>query len=227
MNEPVVFVLLDSRGLRNTVCAALAGGGWKLVLLDSAADYLREPDPGGPCCVVLGLELPDMSGPELQGRLGHTGAAIVFVSERVDLPQSVRAIKAGAVDFLTTPIQAEQLTQSVMSAIELDKDRRASLSRFGELQRRYRELTPRECELLPLIADGMLNKQVACLVGISPMTVQIHRGRIMRKMGARSFADLVRMSDVLNSGAGTARERIFGSPQPARILAAIRSAHRA
>jgi FixJ family two-component response regulator len=198
--DVIVFVVAGSAGLRDAVCASLPREGLKLVPLDSAADYLRQPDPGLPSCLILGLDLPDMSGPELQARIAHTGASIVFVSERVDLPQSVRAIKAGAIDFLTTPIDAGQLTQALQSAVELDRCRRARLARLGELQRRYRALTPRECEVLPLITDGMLNKQVASVMGISPMTVQIHRGRIMRKMAARSFADLVRIADALTSG---------------------------
>lgn len=193
----VVFVLAGSKSLRDVVCASMSPAGFMPVAFHSAGEYLCHPQPLSPSCLILGADLPDMSGEELQTRIAHRGTAIVFVSERVDLPQSVRAIKAGAVDFLTTPIDPEQLIAAVHGALELDRCRQADRARLGELQRRYRELTPRECEVLPLITAGMLNKQVASVMGISPMTVQIHRGRIMRKMGARSFADLVRMADVL------------------------------
>jgi FixJ family two-component response regulator len=196
----IVYVLVGPPAMRDMVCASAWSAGLRPVALHSGAEYLRQPEPSLPSCLILGVDLPDMSGPELQGRIAHTGAPIVFVSERVDLPQSVRAIKAGAVDFLTTPIDPVELIRAVHSAVELDRCRRVDRARLADLQRRYRELTPRECEVLPLITAGLLNKQVASLMGISPMTVQIHRGRIMRKMAARSFADLVRIADALSVG---------------------------
>jgi FixJ family two-component response regulator len=200
--EFIVFVLTGDRAMREAICASVSSAGLRPVALLSAAEYLRQPEPGVPSCLILGVDLPDMSGAELQARSAHTGAPIVFVSERVDLPQSVRAIKAGAVDFLITPIDPGQLLRAVHGAVELDRCWRADRARLGELRRRYGELTPHECEVLPLITAGLLNKQVASVMGISPMTVQIHRGRIMRKMAARSFADLVRIADALNIGDG-------------------------
>lgn len=196
----MVYVLFGPSAVRERVCAAVSSAGLRPVTLHSAAEYLGQPVPGEASCLILGVDLPDMSGPELQARIAHTGAAIVFVSERIDLPQSVRAIKAGAVDFLTTPVDPGELIRAVHNAIQLDQYRRAERARLADLQRRYRELTPRECEVLPLLTAGLLNKQVASVMGISPMTVQVHRGRIMRKMEARSFAELVRIADALGIG---------------------------
>lgn len=205
----IVYSLVASEQLREAVRTSVWSGGFRPVTLHSAREYLSLPASPVPACLILGVDLPDMSGIELQARIGSEGAAIVFVSEEVDLPQCVRAIKAGAVDFLTMPLDARELVRAIHHAIELDGQRRAALARISDLERRYRTLTAREGELFALITKGLLNKQAASVLGISPMTVQVHRGRIMRKMGARSFADLVRFADALDVARGLA-PRIHG-----------------
>ena len=193
----IVYTLVASGPLREAIRASAWSGGFRPVTLNSAREYLSLPASPVPACLILGIDLPDMSGAELQARIGNEGAAIVFVSEEVDIPRCVRAIKAGAVDFLTLPLDPRELVRAIHNAIELDGRRRAARARIWDLERRYRTLTAREGELFALITKGLLNKQAASVLGISPMTVQIHRGRIMRKMAARSFADLVRFADAL------------------------------
>jgi FixJ family two-component response regulator len=197
----VVYTLVASPALRDMVRAAAAAAELKPITLHSAGEYLRQPESSLPACLILEMDLPDMSGAELQSRIANTGAAIIFVSERADVAQSVRAIKAGAVDYLTTPIDASAMMRAVHSAVELDRARKAERARLAELVRRYRALTGREREVFALVAAGLLNKQVASAMGISPLTIQIHRGRIMRKMEARTFAELVRFADALGVGA--------------------------
>jgi FixJ family two-component response regulator len=197
----IVYMLVASPAIRDMVRAAAASADLRPVMLHSAGEYLRQPESSLPACLILEMDLPDMSGADLQVRIASTGAAIIFVSERADVPQSVRAIKAGAVDYLTTPIDSAELIGAVYSAIELDRTRKTARARLAELVRRYRALTGREREVFALVAAGLLNKQVASTMGISPMTIQIHRGRIMRKMEARTFAELVRFADALGVGA--------------------------
>lgn len=198
LQECIVYVLVGTQELRDRVCAAASLSGLAPVVLDSAGQYLRQPDTGVPSCLILGINLPDMSGLELQRRIAHTGVAIVFVADCPDLPAAVLSIKGGAVDFLTTPVHAAEFSRAVHNAIELDRYRRVERAKLLELRRRYRELTPREAEVFPLITAGMPNKQTASAMGICEITVQVHRGRIMRKMAARSFADLVRIADALS-----------------------------
>lgn len=209
----VIYNLVGSSELREVVQASAWSGGFRPVILRSAREYLCLPKSDVPVCLILGVDLPDMSGIDLQARMANQGAAIVFVSERVDLPQSICAVKAGAVDFLTVPFDPRELVRAIHSAIDLDSRRRAAHARIADLERRYLTLTARECELFALITEGLLNKQVACELGISPMTVQIHRGRIMRKMAARSFAELVRFADALNIGRASARVPAGDAPR--------------
>jgi FixJ family two-component response regulator len=212
----IVYTLLDSPVLREAVHASAWSGGFRPIALYSGREYLCLPDSGVPTCLILGVDLPDMSGADLQARIANERAAIVYVSERVDLRRSISAIKAGAVDFLTTPLDPRELVRAIHHGIELDERRRTARARIANLERRYCTLTARECELFALVTEGLLNKQVASLLGISPMTVQIHRGRIMRKMAARSFAELVRFADALNI-----RERVA---QPITVAALSASA---
>ncbi|MBM0104890.1 response regulator transcription factor [Steroidobacter sp. S1-65] len=201
----VVYVLVGDPAIREMIEAAATRGGLSPIVLGSAGEYLRKPESGLPACLILGMQLPDMSGADLQQRLANIGPAIIFVSDRVDIGHSVRAIKAGAVDYLTTPVDPAGLARAVHDAIEVDRFRRAERARLAELVRRYRLLTAREREVFPLLTAGLLNKQVASRMGISLITVQIHRGRIMQKMEARTFAELVRFADALGiSGEWTA-----------------------
>ena len=194
-----MHVLVGAQPVRNFICGTLASAGVDPIALGSAYQYLAQSQAESPACLILSLELPDMSGLELQRRIADR-ATVVFVSEQADMPASVHAIRAGAVDFLVTPIDPLALVRTVRAAIEQDRRRRAERVRVEELRNRYGELTPREREALPLIASGLLNKQAASILGISPITLQIHRGRIMRKLAARSFAELVRIADRIATG---------------------------
>ena len=151
-----------------------------------------------PACLILDVELPDINGLDLQSQTAQGDhPQIVFITGHGDIPTSVRAIKAGAVDFLTKPFKEADLMRAIHAAIAQDRDARRKRAELGELRQRLSSLTPREREVLPLIVSGLLNKQAAAELGISEVTIQIHRGKIMTKMGAGSFAELVRMAGLL------------------------------
>jgi FixJ family two-component response regulator len=155
--------------------------------------------PSGPSCLVLDVSLPDINGLDLQSSMARTDhPPIVFISGHGDVPSSVRAMKAGAIDFLTKPWRDEDLLQAVRAALEQDRKQRRNKADMIELEGRLATLTPREREVLPLVARGLLNKQAAAQLGISEVTLQIHRGKVMQKMKAASLADLVRMAAKLD-----------------------------
>ncbi len=164
----------------------------------SAAEFLESEKPDAPACLILDLELPDVSGLELQQELAAGEAPpIVFISGHGDVPSSVRAMKAGAIEFLSKPFGEKELLQAIDAAIILDREARRRRSELAELQKHYSLLTPREREVLPFVVAGFANKQTAGDLGIAENTIGVHRGQIMRKMGARSLAELVRMTDKL------------------------------
>jgi FixJ family two-component response regulator len=196
--DHVVFVVDDDLRIRESLSELLASFDMHAVTFASAAEYLAYPRPDVPACLILDVQLPDMSGLELQTRAWHENhPKIVFITGHGDIPSSVRAIKAGAVDFLTKPFSEADLMRAVRDAISQDRDARRKLAERAELQRRWSTLTPREREVLPLIVKGLLGKQAAAVLGISEVTIQIHRGKIMQKMGAESLATLVRMAATL------------------------------
>lgn len=196
--DHVVFVVDDDLRIRESLSELLASFDIRALTFASAAEYLAYPRPDVPACLILDVQLPDMSGLELQSRAWHENhPKIVFITGHGDIPSSVRAIKAGAVDFLTKPFSEADLMRAVRDAISQDRDARRKLAERAELQRRLSTLTPREREVLPLIVKGLLGKQAAAVLGISEVTIQIHRGKIMQKMGAESFAMLVRMAATL------------------------------
>jgi FixJ family two-component response regulator len=165
----------------------------------SAAEYVEYAKPDLPACLVLDVELPDINGLDLQRQLRDAGhPPIVFITGHGDIPSSVRAIKDGAVDFLAKPFTQQDLMAAVDAAIAGDRQARLERAERARLQQRHASLTPREKQVLPLIVSGFLNKQAAAELGVSEVTLQIHRSRIMRKMEAGSFADLVRMAGQLN-----------------------------
>jgi FixJ family two-component response regulator len=169
------------------------------VTFGSVADYVAYQKPDLPACLILDVELPDVSGLDFQQQLGDAyHPPIVFITGHGDIPSSVRAIKAGAVDFLAKPFSQPDLMAAVDAAITRDRHARLERAECARLQQRYSSLTPRESQVLPLIVSGLLNKQAAGVLGISEVTLQIHRSRIMQKMAADSFADLVRMAGQLN-----------------------------
>jgi FixJ family two-component response regulator len=169
------------------------------VTFGSAAEYAEYPKPDLPACLLLDLELPDVNGLDFQRQLRDAyHPPIVFITGHGDIPSSVRAIKDGAVDFLVKPFSQQDLMAAIDAAIARDRHARLERAERARLQQRHSSLTPRESQVLPLIVSGLLNKQVAAELGISEVTLQIHRSRIMQKMAAESFADLVRMAGQLN-----------------------------
>ena len=203
--DHIVFVVDDDRGICDAVADLLSTFDLHVVAFGSAAEYLAYPKPDVPTCLVLDVELPDANGLDLQGQTGHPHPHIVFITGHGDIPKSVRAMKAGAVDFLTKPLNESELIRAIRAAITQDRIARRERTELVELHRRLSCLTPREREVLPLVVSGLLNKQAAAELGISEITIQIHRGKIMKKMEAGSLADLVRMAGRLEIPLSRAR----------------------
>ena len=194
----IVFVVDDDKRICDAVSILLSTYDLHVVAFGSAAEYTAYPKADIPSCLILDVELPDINGLDLQSQTAQDDhPPIVFITGHGDIPKSVRAIKAGAVDFLTKPFSEPDLMRAVHAAIAQDRDTRRKRAELNELRRRLSSLTPRECEVLPLVVSGLLNKQAAAELGISEVTLQIHRGSIMKKMGTRSLAELVRMAGTL------------------------------
>ena len=192
--DRIVFVVDDDPGIRQALTDLLSTFDLQVITFGSAAEYIAYPKPDLPACLVLDVELPDANGLDLQSQAGQLHPQIVFITGHGDIPKSVRAIKAGAVDFLTKPLNAPDLVRAIEAAITQDRLARRERAELAELHRRLSSLTPREREVLPLVVSGLLNKQAAAELGISQITLQIHRGKIMTKMKADSLAELVRMA---------------------------------
>jgi FixJ family two-component response regulator len=198
LDESIVYVLDDDYRVRESLSSLLLSAGLRVETFGSAAEYLEFEKPDLPACLVLDLELPGMTGLELQGEIaGGDAPPIVFVTGHGDVPSSVRAMKAGAIEFLLKPFDNQQLMQAIYGAIAQDREARLKRAEMSDLRRRYALLTPREREVLPFVVSGLLNKQTAAELGTSEITVQVHRMRIMRKMAASSLADLVKMAGKL------------------------------
>jgi FixJ family two-component response regulator len=198
LDESIVYVLDDDYRVRESLSSLLLSAGLRVETFGSAAEYLEFEKPDLPACLVLDLELPGMTGLELQGEIaGGDAPPIVFVTGHGDVPSSVRAMKAGAIEFLLKPFDNQQLMQAIYGAIAQDREARLKRAEMSDLRRRYALLTPREREVLPFVVNGLLNKQTAAELGTSEITVQVHRMRIMRKMAASSLADLVKMAGKL------------------------------
>ena len=196
--DSIVYVVDDDRRIRESISALLSTYDLHAVAFPSATEYIAYPKPDVPSCLILDVELPDINGLDLQSQTAQgIHPPIVFISGHGDIPTSVRAIKAGAVDFLPKPFREEELMRAVHSALALDRDARQTRAELTELNRRLSSLTPRERDVLPLVVSGLLNKQAAVELGISETTIQIHRGQIMKKMKAESLAELVRMAATL------------------------------
>ncbi|HEX8266072.1 MAG TPA: response regulator [Pyrinomonadaceae bacterium] len=193
--DRIVFVLDDDFRIREALTELFASINMPVVTFERAAEYIEFPKPDLPACLILDINLPDISGLELQKQLADSDhPPIVFITGHGDIPSSVRAIKAGAVDFLTKPFNPQELLNAIQLAITKDLEKRRERAEIIRLEECYSALTPREREVLPLIVSGLLNKQAAAELGISEITVQIHRSKIMQKMGAKSFAELVRIA---------------------------------
>jgi FixJ family two-component response regulator len=196
--DHLVFIVDDDCRICEALSELLATFDMHAVTFGSAAEYIAYPKPDVPACLVLDVQLPDINGLDLQNQIGQGNhPRIVFITGYGDIPSSVRAIKAGAVDFLTKPFHEADLMRAIHAAIAQDRDTRRKRAELAELRQRLGSLTPREREVLPLIASGLLNKQAAVELGISEITIQIHRSKITQKMGAASLAELVRMAGML------------------------------
>ena len=197
-DSPVVFVVDDDHRVREALSSLISSAGLQVEVFGSAAEFLESEKPDAPACLVLDLQLPGTSGLELQQQLLDGDAApIVFISGHGDIPSSVRAIKAGAIEFLSKPFDDQDLLRAIHAAIEQDRIARQKRSELAVLQGRYNLLTPREREVLPFVVAGFANKQTGADLGTSEITIGVHRGNIMRKMAAKSLAELVRMADKL------------------------------
>lgn len=197
-DKPIVFVVDDDYRVREALSSLISSVGLHVIVFGSAAEFLEFEKPDAPACLVLDLKLPDISGLELQHDLATLDAPpIVFITGYGDIPSSVRAMKAGAIEFLSKPFSEQELLGAIDTAIAVDRAARQKRSDLAELQRHYNLLTPREREVLPFVVAGFANKQTAADLGTSEITIGVHRGQIMRKMGARSLAELIRMADKL------------------------------
>ena len=196
MQQPgeVIYVVDDDISIREAMTELLVALKLAVISFESAESFLQHKRVDTAACLILDLELPEMNGLELQAHLAETAnLPVIFITAHGDIPSSVRAMKSGAMEFLTKPVDYRVLTAAIRTALDLNRNVRARQADMVSLRNRMSLLTPRERQVLPLLAMGYLNKQVAASLGISEVTVQIHRGRIMHKMAAPTFADLVRM----------------------------------
>ena len=216
----VIYVVDDDISIREAMTDLLVALKLAVVSFESAESFLRHKRVDTAACLILDLELPEMNGLELQTRLSETtNIPVIFITGHGDIPSSVRAMKGGAIEFLTKPLDHEVLTAAIRAALELNRNARARQADMVRLRNRVSLLTPRERQVLPLLVMGYLNKQVAATLGITEVTVQIHRGRIMRKMAAPSFADLVRMCHLIGipDDANTALSRSSAEVAPGSL----------
>jgi FixJ family two-component response regulator len=204
--DHIVLVVDDDRRICEALTDLLATYDLHVVTFGSAAEYNAYPKPDVPTCLLLDVELPDVNGLDLLDQTGQRPHPhVVFITGHGDIPTSVRAIKAGAVDFLTKPLKEADLIRAIRDAIARDRIGMRDTAELAALRERLSSLTPREREVLPLVVSGLLNKQAAAELGISEITLQIHRGRIMNKMRAGSLAELVRMAGTLEIPLSRAR----------------------
>lgn len=201
--EPVVIIVDDDQSFRTFLGRLVSTIGLKAILYASAEEFLAARPPVGPACLVLDVQMPGLSGLDLQRELVRTGhlLPIVFITGHGDIPMTVEAMKAGAVGFLPKPLRNQDLLDAVKEGISLDREARQRRADVAELRRRYESLTAREREVFALVVTGSLNKQIALQLGTTERTVKAHRGQMVHKMQADSVADLVRMADKLRIGA--------------------------
>jgi len=195
----IVYVVDDDASVREALQSLFRSVGLQVETFGSAAEFLQSKLPNVPGCLVLDVRLPGLSGLDFQAELAKADIhiPIIFITGHGDIPMSVRAMKAGAVEFLTKPFREQDMLDAIQVALEKDRSRRKNDAKISELRDLFESLTSREQEVIGFVTAGLMNKQIAAEIGVSEITVKVHRGNVMRKMGARSLADLVRMADAL------------------------------
>ena len=198
--EAMVFVIDDDESIREALHSLIRSVGLSVATFPSAHEFLQSDRPDVPACLILDVRMPGLSGLDLQRDLteGNIHIPIIFITGHGDIPMSVRAMKAGAVEFLTKPFRDQDLLDAIQQALDRDRRARSQQADSADLRHRFHSLTPRETEVFELVVKGLLNKQIALQLGTSEITIKLHRRQVMEKMQADSLADLVRMSEKLN-----------------------------
>jgi FixJ family two-component response regulator len=196
---PTVFIVDDDPSVREALTSLIRAAGLHVAAFASGDEFLRQQRRECPACLVLDIRMPEMGGFDLQRRLSQVGEhlPVIFITGHGDIPMSVRAMKAGAIDFLTKPFRDDELLSTIRHALELHQGARAEHEYAAEIQRRFGTLTRREREVMTQVVKGLLNKQIAAALGIAEITIKVHRRRVMQKMNAASLAELVRMGEKL------------------------------
>jgi RNA polymerase sigma factor (sigma-70 family) len=203
-SNPIVFVVDDEADVREGLGDLLASVGLRSATFGSTAEFLQSKPPNEVSCLILDVRLPGLGGLDFQTELAAANISIpiIFITGHGDIPMTVRALKAGAIEFLTKPFRDQDILDAVQIALDRDRARRESDRKTRDLRLRFGSLSPREREIIALVAAGLMNKQVAAEMGVSEVTVKVHRHNLMKKLGARSLADLVRMADALGVSRG-------------------------